>query len=281
MDSFAEHAKNPVAQPFTVNSIRVLQEWAEAKGVRLFDMEAVSEMGSATPTVPRLPAPSDLCTICYTSGTTGNPKGAMSTHESYVFSAKGGDVTSPVETPLALSFLPLAHCYERNIMYAGMLANGGAMGFYSGNVLNLVDDAQALRPNTIIGVPRLFNRFYDRIAAATIYAPGMAGVIARRAIQQKLQRLESGHGFKHAFWDRVVCNKIRQFFGGRLEFIASGSAPIDAKVVNFLRVALVVTFTEGFGSTECNAAATASLPNETRAGHVGVPYPGVDIRLRD
>ncbi|KAJ1799457.1 medium-chain fatty acid-CoA ligase faa2 [Coemansia sp. RSA 2399] len=155
------------------------------------------------------------------------------------------------------------------------------MGFYSGNVLNIAEDAQVLQPNTIIGVPRLFNRIYDRIAAATIHAPGLSGVIARKAIQQKLQRLENGQGFKHAFWDRVVCNKIRQFFGGRLEFIASGSAPIDAKVLNFLRVALAVTFVEGFGSTECNAAATASVPEETRAGHVGVPYPAIDIRLRD
>ncbi|KAJ1664459.1 medium-chain fatty acid-CoA ligase faa2 [Coemansia sp. RSA 1813] len=280
MDSFAEHAKNPVAQPFTVNSIRVLQEWAESKGVALFDMSEVIDMGIAMPTVPRLPSPTDLCTICYTSGTTGSPKGAISTHESYVFSAKGADITVPVAEPLALSFLPLAHCYERNIMYTGLLSSG-ALGFYSGNILNLIDDAQALRPNTLVGVPRLFNRIYDRIAAATIYAPGLSGVIARKAIQQKLKRLEDGQGFTHPFWDRVVCNKIKQFFGGRLEFVTSGSAPIDAKVLNFLRVALAVTFLEGFGSTECNAAATVCVVDENRAGHVGVPYPGIDIRLRD
>ncbi|KAJ1732301.1 medium-chain fatty acid-CoA ligase faa2 [Coemansia sp. Benny D160-2] len=280
MDSFAEHARNPVAQPFTVSSIAVLQAWAASAGVALYDMAAVGELGRAARTEPRLPAPGDLCTVCYTSGTTGNPKGAKSTHESYVFSAKGARLMVPLERPLQLSFLPLAHCYERNVMYNGLLADG-SVGYFSGNVANIADDAQTLRPTAMVGVPRLFNRVYDRIAAATIYAPGLSGVIARRAIHAKLERLEAGLGYAHPLWDRVVCNKIKQFFGGRLQTVVSGSAPIDAKVLNFLRVALGVAFHEGFGSTECNAAATVSVAAENRAGHVGVPYPGIDIRLRD
>ncbi|KAI7825423.1 hypothetical protein BX661DRAFT_184508 [Kickxella alabastrina] len=246
MDLFADHGKNPVALPFTVNSIRVLHEWAKSKGVALYDM---SELHT-----PRLPKPSDLCTICYTSGTTGEPKGAMATHASYAFSAKSGSVAVPCDNSVYMSFLPLAHCFERNIIYAGM----------------------ALHPTVMAGVPRLFNRIYDRIAAATLYGPGLSGVIARTAIRQKMERLEAGHGTTHPFWDRIVCKKIRQAFGGCLEVMISGSAPIDAKVLNFLRVALA-----GYASTECNATATVSLYNENKAGHVGVPNPGIDIRLRD
>ncbi|KAJ2727507.1 medium-chain fatty acid-CoA ligase faa2 [Coemansia sp. D1744] len=280
MDAFAEHSNNPMALPFTVNSVRVLQEWAESQGVALYDVPQVVEMGRASPTVPRLPVPTDLCTICYTSGTTGSPKGAMSTHESYVFSAKSGILAVPIKDPVYLSFLPLAHCYERIVQYIGMLG-GGQVGFYSGDVLNIADDAQALRPTIMIGVPRLFNRIYDRIAAATLYAPGLGGVIARKAITQKLENLKNGHGFTHALWDRVVCNKIRQFFGGNLELLISGSAPIDGKVLNFLRVALATTVLEGYGSTECNAAATVCVMSENTANHVGIPYPSIDIRLRD
>ncbi|KAI9471484.1 medium-chain fatty acid-CoA ligase faa2 [Coemansia sp. RSA 989] len=280
MDSFADHGRNPAALPFTVNSIQVLQEWAKARDVALFDMPQVMEMGRATEVPVRLPRPEDLCTICYTSGTTGNPKGAMATHASYVFSAKAGNQAVPIKDPVYLSFLPLAHCFERNVLYVGLLA-GGCVGFYSGDVLGIAEDAQALRPTTMIGVPRLFNRIYDRIAASTIYAPGISGAIARTAIRQKLERLEAGGGFKHALWDRVVCNKIRQFFGGNLQLLISGSAPIDGRVLNFLRVALAVTFIEGYGSTECNAAATVSIMEENQAGHVGVPYPGIDVRLRD
>ncbi|KAJ1882730.1 medium-chain fatty acid-CoA ligase faa2 [Coemansia sp. RSA 1722] len=280
MDSFAEHGKNPAALPFTVNSIRVLQEWAGSKDVALLDIDQVMQMGINNPTKPRLPKPSDLCTICYTSGTTGQPKGAMATHESYVFSSKSGSLAVPMSNPVYLSFLPLAHCYERNNIYVGLFS-GGCVGFYSGNVLTIAEDAQALRPTTMSGVPRLYNRIYDRIAAATIYAPGLSGVIARTAIRQKLERLDSGLGFTHPFWDRVVCNKIRQFFGGNLKLMVSGSAPIDAKVLNFMRVALAVTFLEGYASTECNAAATVCLMDENKAGHVGVPYPAIEVRLRD
>ncbi|KAJ1896166.1 medium-chain fatty acid-CoA ligase faa2 [Kickxella alabastrina] len=280
MDLFADHGKNPVALPFTVNSTRVLHEWAKSKGVALYDMSEVAHMGISSSTPPRLPKPSDLCTICYTSGTTGEPKGAMATHASYAFSAKSGSVAVPCDNSVYMSFLPLAHCFERNIIYAGMV-NKGCTGFYSGDVLGIADDAQALRPTVMAGVPRLFNRIYDRIAAATLYGPGLSGVIARTAIRQKLERLEAGHGTTHPFWDRVVCKKIRQAFGGCLEVMISGSAPIDAKVLNFLRVALAVTFVEGYASTECNATATVSLYDENKAGHVGVPNPGIEIRLRD
>ncbi|KAJ2388366.1 medium-chain fatty acid-CoA ligase faa2, partial [Coemansia sp. RSA 2603] len=280
MDAFADHARHPATLPFTVNSIRVLQEWAAATDTVLMDMPQVVQLGQSTPTVARPPKPSDLCTICYTSGTTGRPKGAMATHASYTFSAKSASQSTPITSPVYMSFLPLAHCYERNNIYAG-LVTGGCVGFYSGDILRISEDAQALRPTVMSGVPRLYNRIYDRIAAATIYAPGLSGVIARTAIRQKLERMENGQGVTHPFWDRIVCNKIRQFFGGNLEMLISGSAPIDAKVLNFLRVALAVTIVEGYASTECNAAATVSLVDEQTAGHVGVPYPGMEIRLRD
>ncbi|ORX67289.1 acetyl-CoA synthetase-like protein [Linderina pennispora] len=273
MDTFATHARNPAAMPFTINSVRVLHEWAESKGVALLDVDQVTAMGRAEPTQPEPPKPSDICTV--------QPEGAISTHAGYTYSAKAAYHSTPTDGCVYLSFLPLAHCYERNINYVGLLG-GGAVGYYSGDVLRIAEDAQALQPTIMIGVPRLFNRIYDRITAATIYAPGIAGMIARTAISQKLKKLKQPGGtVTHAFWDRVVCRKIAQFFGGKLEFMISGSAPIDAKVLSFLRVAIACPILEGYGQTEGNATATVCLMEENTAGHVGVPLPGVDIRLRD
>ncbi|KAJ2733607.1 medium-chain fatty acid-CoA ligase faa2 [Coemansia sp. BCRC 34962] len=280
MDGFAQNGVNPVSLPFTANSMRILHEWAKSLDVVLLDVPQVLAMGAASPTTPRPPRPEDLCTICYTSGTTGEPKGVMCTHESYTYAAMVSHHSIPVDRPVYLSFLPMAHCFERIVIYVGLLG-GGSVGFYSGDVLNIISDAQALHPTVLAGVPRLFNRIYDRIAAATVQAPGLRGMIARAAIRQKLERLEAGQGFKHALWDRLVCSKIREVFGGRLELLISGSAPIDHEVLSFLRVALASTFVEGYASTECNATAIVTDPNENRAGHVGIPHLGVEVRLRD
>ncbi|KAJ2699866.1 medium-chain fatty acid-CoA ligase faa2, partial [Coemansia spiralis] len=80
MDSFAAHGQTQAALPFTVNAVRVLHAWAAAAGVALLDVDRVREMGRAQPRAARPPQPADLSTVCYTSGTTGNPKGVMATH---------------------------------------------------------------------------------------------------------------------------------------------------------------------------------------------------------
>ncbi|KAJ1886258.1 medium-chain fatty acid-CoA ligase faa2, partial [Kickxella alabastrina] len=281
MDALTGKAKNPAAAGFSMSSIRTMHKHAETQDIVLLDMCSVMDLGHANPSAPKPPTAGDVCTIAYTSGTTEAQKGVVSTHGSYVFAAKSLYQAMPLYHATYLSFFTLANCFERSIVYTGMLG-GMRIGFFSSDMVHIAEDAQSLRPTVMAGVPYLFNDIYHRVTAATIYAPGINGAMARTAIKQKLQRLESGKGgLKHSFWDKLVCNKMAQFFGGRLKLLISGGDPIDARVMSFLRVAISCPLLETYGATECCAAATAGLLSDRTSGHVGVPLPGVDICLRD
>ncbi|KAJ1667118.1 medium-chain fatty acid-CoA ligase faa2 [Coemansia sp. RSA 1646] len=281
MDTLDGKGKTPWASAFSIGTTRALHKHAEAQGVVLLDMASVVALGRNNVTAPRPPSPNDVCTISYTSGTTGRPKGVVSTHSNYVYSAKSMYHAVPLYHSTYLSFFTLAHCFERNIVYTGMLG-GMHIGFFSGDVERIFEDTQALKPTVMAGVPHLFNEIYHRVSAETTNTSGWSGTLARTAIRQKMQRLDSGKGgVKHGFWDRFVCNRIAQLFGGRLKLVISGGDPIDAHVLNFLRVAISCPLLETYGLSESCAVGTACLISDRSSGHVGVPLPGIDVCLRD
>lgn len=140
---------------------------AKNRSIELYKFDDIERLGAQRnhPELP--PKPSDLCTICYTSGTTGNPKGVMLTHQNVMASncavmmQLGDHGISSKDT--MISFLPLAHMLERcceNTMYM----MGGSVGFYSGDIKKLPEDMKALRPTVMPAVPRLLNRIYDKVS---------------------------------------------------------------------------------------------------------------------
>lgn len=140
---------------------------AKNRGIELYRFDDIEHLGAQKnhPELP--PKPSDLCTICYTSGTTGNPKGVMLTHQNImaancsVMLQLGDHGLSSKDT--LISFLPLAHMLERcceNTVYM----MGGCVGFYSGDIKKLPEDMKALRPTIMPAVPRLLNRIYDKVS---------------------------------------------------------------------------------------------------------------------
>lgn len=153
--------KAQTVQPSTVDKARQC-------GIELHALADIEALGrdSAVTVEEELPSPDDLATICYTSGTTGNPKGVMLTHRNVVASCCSVLLQLGAHSPRAsdtmISFLPLAHMLERcceNAVYH----MGGCVGFYSGDIKRLNDDLQALRPTIMPAVPRLLNRVYDKI----------------------------------------------------------------------------------------------------------------------
>ncbi|OZJ06424.1 hypothetical protein BZG36_00465 [Bifiguratus adelaidae] len=259
----------------------VLSAWAAEKGIYLTDMATVEAFGSKNRKPNNPPKPDDLACIMYTSGTTGVPKGAMITHRNFVAASAG--VSYSVHTSqddIFISYLPLAHIFGRTAEVS-CIKSGCCIGYFSGDVMMLVDDMQVLKPTFMISVPRLLNRIYARLVAATIEAPGVKGALARKAVADKLFNLHHGKGNLHPVWDRIIFSKVKQALGGHVNKILSGSAPLATDVLDFLRIAFCCTVYEGYGATETCAASTVTVPEEYIAGNIGAPFPHNELKLMD
>lgn len=195
--------------------------------------------------------------FCYTSGTTGDPKAVQITHKNCLAVAScvnyAGIEVFPHDT--VISYLPLAHSFEK-VLFTLCVVKGVRIGFYSGDPLKLPEDCQELKPTFFPSVPRIYNRIYDKINSRLAELSGVRSFLANKAISSKLHYLNANGTLNYAFYDRVVCTKFKAILGGNVRFMITGSAPISVDVVNFLKVSFCCPLLEGYGQTECCAAAT-------------------------
>eukprot|EP00057_Strongylocentrotus_purpuratus_P020871 XP_011675345.1 PREDICTED: long-chain-fatty-acid--CoA ligase 6 [Strongylocentrotus purpuratus] len=230
-----------------------------------------------------LPKKSDLCTVCYTSGTTGNPKGAMLTHNNMVsnlsaFMALIND-KAPISNETHFSYLPLAHIYER-FAQALVLAHGGRIGFSSGDIKLLTDDIAALKPTIMPVVPRVMNRIYDKFLQGVKEKGKLKFAVFNLARKKKLALLMKGNTRTDTKWDKIF-KPLREIMGGNIRFMTTGSAPTTEETKNFFRCVLGVTLLEGYGQTETTAVITCGIPGDMSPGNVGSLMPGVEMKLVD
>ncbi|NXD12385.1 ACSL6 ligase, partial [Nothocercus nigrocapillus] len=257
-----------------------LQERGARCGVRV---QAMRDRGRECRHVPVPPRPEDLSIVCFTSGTTGNPKGAMLTHGNVVADFSGflkvtEKVIFPRQDDVLISFLPLAHMFER-VIQSVVYCHGGRIGFFQGDIRLLSDDMKALRPTIFPVVPRLLNRMYDKIfsQADTPLKRWMLEFAAKR----KKAEVRNGIIRNDSLWDKLFFNKIQASLGGCVRMIVTGAAPASPAVLGFLRAALGCQVYEGYGQTECTAGCTFTTPGDWTSGHVGAPLPCNLIRLTD
>uniref|UniRef100_A0A5G2RDH5 Long-chain-fatty-acid--CoA ligase n=1 Tax=Sus scrofa TaxID=9823 RepID=A0A5G2RDH5_PIG len=234
-----------------------LLERGKKCGVEIMSMKALEDLGRANRRKPKPPAPEDLAVICFTSGTTGNPKGAMITHRNVVSDCS--------------AFVKVTECV--------MLCHGAKIGFFQGDIRLLMDDLKALQPTIFPVVPRLLNRMFDRIF-------GQANTTLKRwlldfASKRKEAELRSGIIRNNSLWDKLIFHKIQSSLGGKVRLMVTGAAPVSATVLTFLRAALGCQFYEGYGQTECTAGCSLTVPGDWTAGHVGAPMPCSLIKLVD
>jgi long-chain acyl-CoA synthetase len=234
----------------------------------------------------------DLATIIYTSGTTGRPKGCELSHANLlagVRNAVAGSLPSLFEITgsSTLLFLPLAHSFARTIQ-VGCLESGAILGHWS-DTATVAEGLLEFRPTFLLAVPRVFEKVYNAArqqaaaspAKARIFAAAAATAIAwSKAADQPAGGVGPGLRLRHAAFDRLVYAKLRAAVGGRVQYAISGGAALGERLGHFFRGA-GITVLEGYGLTEMSAAALVNKPSRNKIGTVGLPLPGVAIRIAD
>lgn len=240
---------------------------AESAGLQVYTFNEVEKLGEGVTEETELPKPEDIATICYTSGTTGVPKGAVLTQANCVASivavaavGDAGTFASVNNTDTYISYLPLAHVFER-VAQGLHVYRGASIGYYQGDTAKLLDDIAELKPTVFCSVPRLFNRIYDKVLAGVKAKGGISSYLFHMAYNSKKANLENT--VYHWLWDRLVFAQIRQKLGGRIRFILSGSAPVSPDVMDFMRICFSAKVFEGYGQTENFCAGCLVTCDET------------------
>lgn len=232
--------------------------------------------------------PNALATICYTSGTTGYPKGVMLSHANIMENARGSLQCGPLDgEATVLSFLPLSHMFERAVGYYMTMANG-ALVVYAQSVQTLADDLQVVRPTHMIAVPRIFERVYAKIMDGLQEKSPVARTLFKLAVDVGWKKFEHDQG--RGPWSpmlllnpvlfRLVGAKVMAKLGGRLELAISGGAALPANVGK-LFISLGLPIIEGYGMTEHAPVISANRLHSNVPGSVGHPLDSVEVRLGD
>ena len=229
------------------------------------------------------PVGTDLATIVYTSGTTGNPKGCMLTHSNLKW------ISVQSETNLrkmlgdddsTLMFLPLAHSFARLVQFLCLEANV-TIG-YARSVETLVEDLQSFSPTFLLAVPRVFEKVFN---TAQRKAEGPKAKVFDFAVSTAGEWSGSSNpglltNLKRTVADKLVYGKLRDAIGGRVRYCVSGGAPLAPHIAHFFNAANI-TILEGYGLTETSAPATVNTPEKNKIGTVGRPLPGCEVKIAE
>ncbi len=232
------------------------------------------------------PDPKDLCTLIYTSGTSGRAKGVQLSHANIAAELNDMNRIFPVtEQDRSLSFLPWAHAFGQVVELYGLFSMGASLAI-APNEDEIIKSLQEVKPTLLFSVPKLFNRLYDTLQERIRHD----GVLNRKLFEEaldnarKLRRIRSlGRAkgvleLKAKVYDKLVFERIREQFGGRIRYAVSGGAQLAPEVAEFVD-SLGISLYEGYGLTEAAPIVSANWPGARKLGSVGKPLPSVRVMI--
>ncbi|KAL7066300.1 putative long-chain fatty acid CoA ligase [Cryptosporidium serpentis] len=227
--------------------------------------------------------PDKVCSIHFTSGTTGHPKGAILTHRCFLACIYGvyemlfKNEMKVTNDDVHLSYLPMAHIFERLIISIAYSCNI-RIGIYSGHVKRLVSDAQILRPTILICVPQVLTRIVQAVSDHIEQSNPIVKRIFIKVLNQKEQNIKTNGNPYHWFWDKILFRNTKQILGGRLRGIVSGAAPLSIDINYRIQALFCCRIVEGYGMSECIAALISNFEH-CNIGHVGGPVGDIELKL--
>jgi long-chain acyl-CoA synthetase len=270
------------AEPLGASVLTLADLVQRGRDLRSRDASALERQQARADSV----AASDLATIIYTSGTSGEPKGVMLTHHNIVANLQGCHFAHVKTTEdIALSFLPLSHAFERTVLLSYLL--DGVAVVFAETIDTLPRDMIATRPTIMTAVPRVFEKIHARIMERVQNDSPLKRRIFHWAVDVGLKRLAEEqahggapirHGLKDRLADMLVFGKIRERTGGRLRILVSGSAPLPKHIARFF-AAIGLPIYEGYGLTETAPVLSVNPINALRIGTVGTALRDVEIRI--
>jgi len=227
-----------------------------------------------------------LATLIYTSGTTGKPKGVRLLHECWAYCADAIDACRLWgRDDVQYLWLPMSHSFGKVLM-AGHIASGSVTAV-DGRIPKIVENLAVVRPTIMAAVPRIFEKVYNRIVETSKQGHPIKQKIFELAVEtgkqvsKVRQQGREPHGLlaiQARIADKLVFDKVKARFGGRVRYFISGSAPLSREIAEFFH-ACGILILEGYGLTETSAASFVNRPSKFSFGSVGLPMPGTEVKL--
>lgn len=259
------------------------------RGYRHFN--EVIELGIANPVPDKLSeikasiSPDDIVTLIYTSGTTGNPKGVMLSHKNFLENVKAVVPIVPLnENSRVLSYLPMCHVYERMMIYTWHFM--GISIYYAESLAHIAENLKEIKPDIFTSVPRLLEKFYDKILAIGNKQKGL-----KKKIFFWANDVASEYDYENPTWwyrvklsvaRRLVLRKWKEGLGGRLTVVVTGGAAIQPRISRIF-YAMEIPVLEGYGLSETSPVIAVSnfFKNGVKIGTVGPVLPGIEVKIAE